>query len=53
MERLFSLIRRMKTDHTTQPHGQASAPRDDANWHGEGDTPDDLSGLIVVRDLGD
>jgi hypothetical protein len=26
---------------------------DDADWHGEGDTPDDLSGLIVVRDLRD
>ena len=25
---------------------------DDADWHG-GDTPDDLSGLIVVRDLRD
>jgi hypothetical protein len=26
---------------------------DDANWQGEGDIPDDLSGLIVVRDLRD
>jgi hypothetical protein len=26
---------------------------DDADWHGEGDTPYDLSGLIVVRDLRD
>jgi hypothetical protein len=26
---------------------------DDADWHGEGDTPDDLSGLIVGRDLRD